>query len=32
MPEAPSEITNHQFFVLLLRLDPLQKALVIGDW
>jgi hypothetical protein len=27
-----SPITNRQFFVLPLRLDPLQKALVIGEW
>jgi hypothetical protein len=27
-----SPITNRQFFVLPLRLDPEEKALVIGDW
>jgi hypothetical protein len=27
-----SQITNHQFFVFLLRLALQQKAFVIGEW
>jgi hypothetical protein len=31
MGDAPGEITNNQSFVLLLPLNPLQKAFVIGQ-
>jgi hypothetical protein len=32
MTNNQSPTTNNQFFVLLFRLDPQQKAFVIGEW